>query len=301
VKRWAFTGLALGAALLVWPGTASAAKNINVRARVSPGPHLFGDRIDVVIDAIVDSRRVDPSSVRVEVALLPYEPFGKSSRRQISDGHVVRVTYRFPAACLSLDCVPRDNGATEKRVAFQPSRGSYIDRKGKRHTLEVAVPPLRLVARAPQQRTSRAANSSFRDPIADLRAPARTLHTSYWAAPTLLGSTFLGAAVLAFAAALVLGWPALLRMYGVLRPVVTAPAMTPLEEALVRVERASESEPGTAAHRETLARLMRELRTNRLDDLVEPARRLAWSAESPTAESSRELVDRVRHALGVTS
>ena len=291
-------------------GTASAASVIQSRGRVSPGPHLFGDRIDVVVDVIVDSTRIDPSSVRVEASFAPYEPFGKSSRKQTSDGHLVRITFRFPVACLSILCVPGEHPGisavprivTEKRIAFPPARVRYVGRKGRRHTTTVAMPSVRLVTRAPADiRTPTAGVGAFRDPIVALRAPTRTLHTSYRAAPTLVGSVFLGSAALVFAVALVLAWPALLHVYGVLRPVVTAPSTTPLEEALARVELASAEEPGTAAHREALARLMRELRAGGLDELVEPARRLAWSAESPTLAASRELSDRVRQAVAVRS
>jgi hypothetical protein len=300
VKRLSLTLALLAAGVLA--ATASAADDLKAQSRVSPGPHLFGDRIVFVIDAIVDSRRIDPRSVRAEASLAPYEPFGKASRQQASAGHVVRVTFRFPVACLSLDCVPETEGAVinEKRIKFPPARVSYAGRKGKRREVKLGMPEVRLVSRAPED-VRAAANSSFRDPIVQLRAPTRTLHSSYWAEPTLLGILFLGSAALVFAAAFVLGWPALLRAYGVLRPVVTAPALTPLEEALARVEEASDREAGSAAHREALARLMRELRAYDLDELVEPARRLAWSAESPTAASSRELSDRVRQAMAANS
>jgi hypothetical protein len=297
--------LALAIALLAagpFAATASAADDLKAQSRVSPGPHLFGDRLVVVIDAIMDSRRVDPESVRAEASFAPYERFGEPSRLQTSAGHVVRVTFRYPVACLSLDCVPEAQGAvvTEKRIAFAPARVSYMDRKGKRRVVKLGMPEIRLVARAPED-VRAAANSSFRDPIVQLRAPTRTLHSSYWAEPALVGSIFVGSAALVFAAALMLGWPALLRAYGVLRPVVTAPPLTPLEEALARVEEASDREAGSAVHREALARLMRELRAHDFDELVEPARRLAWSAESPTAASSRELSDRVRQAMAVHS
>jgi hypothetical protein len=300
VKRLSFAVALLAAG--VFAASASAADDLKAQSHVSPGPHLFGDRIVVVIDAMVDSRRVDPESVRAEASFAPYERFGKPSRRQTSAGHVVRVTFRYPVACLSLDCVPEAQGAvlTEKRIAFASARVSYVNRKGKRRVVKLGMPEIRLVSRAPED-VRAAANSSFRDPIVQLRAPTRTLHSSYRAEPTLLGSIFLGSAALVFAAALRLGWPALLRTYGILRPVVTAPPLTPLEEALARVEEASDREAGSGAHREALARLMRELRAHDLDELVEPARRLAWSAESPTAASSRELSDRVRRAMAVRS
>ena len=292
------------AGVLAWlasSAVASAARHeVLATARVSPGPHLFGDRIDVVVDAVVDTRRVDPSTVRVEVELAPYEPFGKAARLQEQNGRFARVTYRYPVACLSIDCIPEAarKVPTEKRITFPPARVRYVDRKGKRQRLSVVVPAVRLVSRALPGTQSGPA-SFFRDPIEDLRAPSRTLHDSYRVEPTILGAALLGAGGLVLAAAFALGWPAVRRAYGALKPVVALPSTTPLEDALAWVERASSEQPGTTEHREALARLVRELRAAGLDELVEPARRLAWSAEEPTRDSSRELATRVRQAVMV--
>jgi hypothetical protein len=288
-------------AFLVCTGTASAVRHeVIANAHVSPGPHLFGDRIDVVVDAVVDTDRVDPASVRVEVELAPYESFGKATRIQEQNGRFARVSYRYPVACLSIDCIPEapKKVPTEKRITFPPASVRYVDRKGKRQSLSVVVPAVRLVSRALPGTQSGPA-SFFRDPIEDLRAPARTLHDSYRAEPSVMGAVFLGASLLALAASLAFGWPALRRAYSALKPVVAAPSTTPLDDALARVERASAEQPGTTEHREALARLVRELRSAGLDELVEPARRLAWSAESPTPASSRELATRIRQAVVV--
>jgi hypothetical protein len=72
------------------------------------------------------------------------------------------------------------------------------------------------------------------------------------------------------------------------------PSLTPLEHAVELVDRAAAKRPGTAEHREVLARLARELRDAGVRDLVRPARRLAWSEASPSPEASNELTRRVR-------
>lgn len=287
------------AALALSPGTADAARHeVVATARVSPGPHLFGDRVDVVVETVVDRRRADPDSVRAEVHLAPYEPFGARRKTVTTEGRFARVTFRYSVACLSIDCIPEAGKTipTEKRVTFPPARVDYRDAKKKRHTLSVVVPPLRLVARAVPRNQS-GAQTFFRDPIEDLRAPARTLHASYWTSPTLLGALLLGGGALALGLAVLLLVPAARRLSEAFRPVAQGPLTTPLEDAIALVERTSAEQPGSTEHREALARLVRELRAAGLDELAEPARRLAWSAEGPTSDHSRELTTRVRQAV----
>jgi hypothetical protein len=287
------------AALALSAGVAEAARHeVVASARVSPGPHLFGDRVSVVVEAVVDQRRADPDSVRAEVHLAPYEAFGAPRKKITTEGRFARVTFTYPVACLSIDCIPEAGKTipTEKRVTFPPARVDYRDAKKKRHTLSVVVPPVRLVARAVPRNQS-GAQTFFRDPIEDLRAPARTLHTSYWTSPTLLGALLVGAGALALALAGLLLVPAARRVQEALRPVAQGSSTTPLEDAIALVERTSAEQPGSTEHREALARLVRELRAAGLDELAEPARRLAWSADSPTRDHSSELTTRVRQAV----
>jgi hypothetical protein len=287
------------AALALSAGTAGAARHeVIATARVSPGPHLFGDRVNVVVEAVVDERRANADSVRAEVHLAPYEAVGAPRKRITTEGRFARVTFTYPVACLSIDCIPEAGKTipTEKRVTFPPARVDYRDAKKNRHTLSVVVPPVRLVARAVPRNQS-GAQTFFRDPIEDLRAPARTLHTSYRASPTLLGALLLGGGTLALALAGLLLVPAVWRLREVLRPVAQGPSTTPLEDAIALVERTSAEQPGSTEHREALARLVRELRAAGLEELAEPARRLAWSADSPTRDHSSELTTRVRQAV----
>ena len=280
-------------------GTADAARHeVVATAQVTPGPHLFGDRVDVVVETVVDRRRADPDSVRAEVHLAPYEPFGTRRKTITTEGRFARVTFRYPVACLSIDCIPKAGKTipTERRITFPPARVDYRDAKKKRHTLSVVVPPLRLVSRAVPRNQS-GAQTFFRDPIEDLRAPARTLHASYWTSPTLLGALLLGGGALALGLAALLLVPAARKVKEALRPVVQGPSTTPLEDAIALVERTSAEQPGSTEHREALARLVRELRAAGLDELAEPARRLAWSADSPTRDHSSELTTRVRQAV----
>jgi hypothetical protein len=286
-------------ALALSAGSAGAARHeVVADARVSPGPHLFGDRINVVVEAVVDRRRADPDSVRAEVHLAPYEAFGTRKKTITTEGRFARVTITYPVACLSIECIPEAGKTipTEKRVTFPPARLDYEDAKKKRHTLRVVVPPVRLVARAVPRNQS-GAQTFFRDPIEDLRAPARTLHASYWTSPTLLGTLLVGGGVLALGLAGLLLVPAGRRLHNALRPVAQRPSTTPLEDAIALVERTSAEQPGSTEHREALARLVRELRAAGLEELAEPARRLAWSADSPTRDHSSELTTRVRQAL----
>lgn len=287
------------AMLALSAGTAAAARHeVVASARVSPGPHLFGDRVNVVVEAVVDRRRADPESVRAEVHLSPYEAFGARRKRIATEGRFARVTFTYPVACLSIDCIPEAGKTipTEKKITFPPARVDYRDAKKKRHSLSVVVPPVRLVSRAVPRNQS-GAQTFFRDPIEDLRAPARTLHTSYWASPTLLGALLLGGGALALGLAGLLLVPAARRLRETLRPADQGPSTTPLEDAIALVERTNAEQPGSAEHREALARLVRELRAAGLDELAEPARRLAWSADSPTSDHSSELTTRVRQAV----
>jgi hypothetical protein len=74
--------------------------------------------------------------------------------------------------------------------------------------------------------------------------------------------------------------------------------LSPLEQAVAAVETASQREPGSADHREALALLARQLRRDGLTELVNAARKLAWSEHAPSAAASRELTSDVRARMG---
>jgi hypothetical protein len=121
---------------------------------------------------------------------------------------------------------------------------------------------------------------------------------SYRVRPATLTIILFTAALLALAAAAVVGRPLLVLLR---RGEPVAPPLSPLEQAVAAVETTGQREPGSAEHREALALLSRQLRRSNLDELVNRARKLAWSEDAPTAAASRSLTSEVRTRMSVDS
>jgi hypothetical protein len=295
VRRSLLAGSLAALALVLGPGTAEAAVGIvRMQTALEPSPILFGQQLHATFDVLVNTNVVDPAAVETRARFLPYVLVEAPSRQELGDGNVVRVRYTYRLACDSLSCTT--GAKREHRLVFPEALVRYRDREGHARTARVAWPDLRLVSRAAtNQFRPRTATEAERGlPIAplielpaDVSAPSPTYRVSPPAAAIALGV----AALLALAAAvwLVLPVVALSRAKG-----RAAPELTPLERAVAAVDASARRAPGSAEHREALALLARELRRLGRGELVQPARRLAWSEEAPTAADSRRLLTEVR-------
>jgi len=294
VRQLAFGALA-ALALMVAPTSAGAASGIvRAQATLPPGPYLFGEQITADVDVLVNTKLVDPQTVRVETRFFPYRPLAAPRRTETVDGSVADVRFRYVLACVSLECLT--GSKLERKVQFTPTRIRYRDRR--QHVWRRTV-NWREISRVgnDQIRPATASQARFAlpsEPLLQLPASVVAPSPSYRLSPLLLALVLAGLAA-----------GVLVATFFVARPVLAlarrgrgsaAPELSPLEQAIAAVEEAARRQTGGAEHREALALLARELRRAHLLDLVHSTRKLAWSEQAPSAAASRGLLAEVREA-----
>jgi hypothetical protein len=242
------------------------AEPIAVNATLGPQQHLFGDPVHARVDLILDSRRIDPNTVKVRVNFAPYRPLRPTRQVRSASGPITRLRFDYLLSCLGYRCLPigqRDfelhNGAVEYR-----SRAGAVQRE------EIDWPSIEATGRIPGTQLWQA---QLRADYRDLGPP------TYALAPRTVTLVALVLAVLFGAAALIL----ILRLLPLARlaerlGLKTVDRRTPLERALARVHETSER---PKEGRRALERLAQELRRARRPELAGTASQLAWSREFP--------------------
>ena len=297
MRQLAFGALA-ALALMVAPTSAGAASGIvRAQATLPPGPYLFGEQITADVDVLVNTKLVDPQTVRVETRFFPYQPLAAPRRTETVDGSVADVRFRYVLACVSLECLT--GSKLERKVQFTPTRIRYRDRRQHVWRRTVNWRAIREISRVgnDQIRPATASQARFAlpsEPLLQLPASVVAPSPSYRLSPVLLALVLAGLAA-----------GMLVATFFVARPVLAlarrgrgsaAPELSPLEQAIAAVEEAARRQAGGAEHREALALLARELRRAHLLDLVHSTRKLAWSEQAPSAAASRGLLAEVREA-----
>jgi hypothetical protein len=295
VSRLALAGSLAGLVIAILPGTGEAAIGIvRMQTTLTPNPVLFGQALTADLDVIVNTKVADPETFETRARFFPYVLLEAPRRDEERDGSVVRVRYTYRLACDSLACTT--GAKRERKIEFPTTLVRYRDLQGHAREVSATWPELRFISRTstsqfrPQTATE-AERGLPTAPLLELPADVSAPSPTYRVAPTT-GAIALFAA--AFFALLGAAWLA--------RPVVALarsrtgaePELSPLERALAAVDDSARHVPGSAEHREALALLARELRRVGRSELVQPARRIAWSEEAPTAAGSRELVTEVR-------
>jgi hypothetical protein len=284
------------ATLVAASGAAAADRPIRVVTLVSPGPHLFGDQIQADVNILVDTKRVDPKAVRIDTKFNPYSRLATPQRTTSTDGSTTRLRYRYLIACDSLRCLTGKK--TQRTIRFAPVTVRWHERSGASSAMTARWQRFRLVSRfggpryLPQTASEVTRGIQYTgDPIVRLFASIRAPDPSYRLDPAVFAALLFAAALTALLGAGALARPliALVRR----KDTDEGPELTPLERALAAVDTATRKQPGSAEHREALARLARELPRANLPGLVGRARRLAWSEQPPTAHASRELTDEI--------
>ena len=269
-------GLALG-----WNGSGAdvprGTRPMAATASLSNRAVSFGDPLVARLDLVVDPRAVDPRSIAVRPSFGSYRVTGR--RLRTAGGTAERLSYRWVLECLDSVCAPVSSRVEQR---FQPATVSYRTRAGALVTERVAWPPYLL--------SSRLTDAERRNPggSRSLRFDATLPAASYRIDPgTLRGLLAALAGLLALAAAVLVGLA--------LRPAagaVAEPSESRLAQAL-RAVRASTANGRPAERRKALGWLGRELRAAERPSEADEARRLAWSAEAPTATSAGEFATRV--------
>jgi hypothetical protein len=281
------------AAAVVPIRAAAAVGIVETKTALSPSPNLFGEELAAELVILVNTKVADPASFETRARFLPYTLVVPPRREERRDGNVVRIRYRYRLACDALQCTT--GAKRERTIEFPAVRIRYRDDKEHSRTVNAAWPDLRLVSRVgdsqfrPQSATE-AERGLPTAPILELAADVSAPTPTYRFAPTTGALVAFVAALLALAGAAWLAAP----VVALARSETAEPELSPLDRALASVDTSVRQEPGSAEHREALALLARELRRAGLMELVQPARRLAWSEGAPTARDTRELVQQVR-------
>jgi hypothetical protein len=291
VKLTALLGIAVTS--LAFAASASAVdRPLRVVTTVSPGPHFFGDQIRADVDILVDTKRLDPKTVRLDTKFDPYTRLARPQRINTDDGSILRLRYHYLLTCDTFRCLTGDK--TQRVIRFAPATIRYPGPNGKTAKLIARWQPFRLVSRfggpryLPQTASEVQRGIQYtNDPIIRLFASVRAPTPSFRMNPVALAVLLFLLALAALVGAGTLARP----LYALVRrqQVAAGPELTPLERALAAVDAATRRQPGSAEHREALAWLGRELRRTNSTELVGRARRLAWSEQAPTADASRAL------------
>jgi hypothetical protein len=269
-------------------------------ASISPQSHLFGDRVHIRIDAVVDRRRLDPDRIVLETGWSPYQPAVPPVRTRRDVGSFTRLHWAFDLYCVVLDCAPQ--AGSIRRVNFEATTVRY---RGK--TLHGAPPapvviswpsisgvsrldPIDLERRAIIRHTG--ANQQLR---ATLEVPwrrdsASLVPATYRVSPQTIFWTGIAGALLLVGAAGVLLQPYLPRLGG------RRAGPSPLERAVTAVER-TRAGGDLAAERKALELLAAELKRSGEGQLAWAASELAWSEPVPEPELTGALTIDVREAI----
>jgi hypothetical protein len=282
------------------PQSIADGRPLAATATVFPQSHLFGERVHVRIDAVVDRRRLDPDGIVLETGWQPYQPAVPPVRTRKDVGSFSRLHWSFDLYCVVLDCVPQ--AGSIRRTAFEPTtlryRGKTV-RGGPPSRVIISWPsisaisrldPIDLERRAIIRRTGAGEQLRATLEVPWRRNSANLVASTYRILPGAIFWTGIAGALLLVTAAGLL-----------LRPYLPdlrrrRPGPTPLERALAAVEQ-TRARGDLAAERKALELLAAELRRTGEGDLAWTASELAWSEPTPEPELTGALTLGVRDAI----
>jgi hypothetical protein len=244
---------------------------------------LFADPLRASVQVVVDRERVDPESVGFTTHFEPYVRVGLPQVARHDTGRLSRLVYSAELICLTNLCLSKEK-PEPVRSQFPPAEVFYTTKDGTRETLRLAW-----VASTIGPRTTDA-DLNGADPFQQpsWRASTDPFAVSYGHSTRALRIVLFGASVLLLA----FGVFALARFVKTgrlrLRP------LTPLERAVVLVERAGDDPP---EKRKALELLSRELARSGEPELAIVAKQLAWAEPMPLPTLTQPLTLDVRRAI----
>jgi len=270
---------------------------IGARATVESQSVLFGDTVTGTIDVLVDTRVVDPGSIKPRAAFAKFIPVAKPQTTETETGPVRRIRYRYAFSCLQLSCLPPDPVRQGRDlVQIRPVQLAYRRVDGGTGTLLVGFPLMEHVSRMTP--VDMAQLSPIDQP--PFHATLAPRPATYSISPTLL--TWL----LSVGGALLLALGAILALRFVPRtaPVVPEPEpppapvreLTALERALLLLDRARER-GGVPEQRKALEHLAGVLRGEGERELAGSATALAWAERAPAADATGALTAAVQRRI----
>lgn len=269
---------------------------ISVNRSLEPKASFFGEPVTARVEVVVDTRHLDPDRVRLVPRTFPYRPYTELSVSRRDTGRYARLTFEVGLRCLYYACLPPPRLDVPGVVAYRDQRVTRfrawhvyyddIQTKKPRHVARVWWPSLEAVS-----------NLDLTDVRVTFQQSPGRISPAPLPAVTYRLSPLLIAALLLLGAVLLLVYPAvLLRRRQLSRrppPPPTAPPLPPLERALKLVEWARGRVDGED-RRKALEELAFRLDEAGREGQAASARRLAWSAGSPSPEAADELVEEVR-------
>lgn len=244
---------------------------------------LFADPVRASVEVLVDRRRVDPARVGFTTHFEPFVRVGIPRVAREDTGRVTKLVYTADLLCLTNLCL--SPGKPEPvHVQFPPAQVFYTAKDGARHTLTVPWIATTIGPRTTQTDLNGA--DPFLQP--SWRATTDPVAVSYAIAPHTLRVILFLTGGLLFA----LGVLALARFVQTgrlrLRP------LSPLERAVLLVERAPEQAP---ERRKALELLSHELRRSGEPELALVAKQLAWAEPTPLPTLTQPLTIDVRRVI----
>jgi len=243
---------------------------VHVHLSVTPARVGIGERVTAEAVVTIDSKRVDPATVRISFGVAPLAALGPVEQ------HGLR--FRVVAACIDESCTA---DAKARTVRLTPLRVTGRMRDGRPLSAKFSWPKLVLVPRVPA--TALRANPPFR---LETAPPS----PRYAVAPNRLAALLDGAAAvlaLSVAAALALLWRRASRRRAEL-------ARDPLDRALALVR---ESAHRPTDDRRRALNLLADVLQRRRPALADPVEALAWSRRPPSGEAAEELAEDVEQAV----
>ena len=244
---------------------------------------LFADPLQASVDVLVDRQRVDPSQVGFTTKFEPFVTVGLPRVTREDSGRLTRLVYTVDLICLTNTCLSKDK--PEPILAqFPPAEVFYIPKTGGRHTVE--LPWIGMVISGRTSERDTAGGDPFLQP--SWKATTDPFPVSYGNSPSVLRP------VLFVVSGLLLAFG----LFALFRFVVTTKlrlrVLSPLERAVVLVERTPDESP---ERRKALQLLARELGKSGEPELALAARELAWSERSPLPTLTEPLTIDVRRTI----
>jgi hypothetical protein len=244
---------------------------------------LFADPLQASVEVLVDRRRVDPSRVGFTTKFAPFVTVGIPRVQREDSGRLTRLVYSVNLICLTNTCLSKDK-PEPIRVQFPPAEVFYLPETGERRKVE--LPWAGMVISGRTSDIDIAGGDPFLQP--SWRATTDPFPVSYTNSPSFLRtlSFVVGGLLLAFG------------LFALLRFVVTTKlrlrVLSPLERAVVLVERTPDDSPD---RRKALELLSRELSKSGEPELALVARELAWAEPSPLPTLTEPLTVDVRRTI----
>jgi hypothetical protein len=259
------------------------AQAVEGSTQMSRSATLFGDSVRASVQVIVDRKRVDPSQIGFNAHFEPFVNLGAPNVTRHDNGQLTRLVYTANLICLTNLCLSKDKPAP-LHVQFPPVQVFYTPKSGGRHTLRLFWQGTTIGPRTSVNDLNGA--DPFEQP--SWRATTDPLPVSYTHSPhTLRLILFIASGVL-FAFALF----ALIRF--VLKGKLRLRVLSPLERAVVLVERAP---PESPEKRKALELLSHELSRSGEPELALVAKQLAWAEPTPLPTLTQPLTLDVRRVI----